>query len=64
VNEFIVVSLYRLSKIPLKFEIDARRFPDIASALSSAYELSMRSGISEDLGRNNTPEGSAEGEED
>jgi hypothetical protein len=64
VNEFIVVSLYRPSKIPLKFEIDARRFPDIASALSSAYELSMRSGISEDLGRNNTPEGSAEGEED
>ena len=63
-NNFIVLSLHRPSRIQLKFKIDARRFPDIASALSSAYKLSMLDGISEDLGRSNTPDGSAEEEAD
>ena len=58
VGVFIVLSLSKPSRIPLKFEINAYRFPDIASAMSSAYELSMQPGISEDLGRNNTPDGS------
>ena len=59
-----MLSLHRPFQILLKFEIEARRFPDIASALSSAYELSMLDGISEDLGRSNTPDGSAEEEAD
>ena len=62
VNSFIVVSLQRSSSIPLRFEIAAQNFLNIASALSSAYELSIKESISADLGRENTPEGSAEDE--
>jgi hypothetical protein len=60
VNNFIVLSIRRPSRVPLTFAIDAIRFPDISSALSSAYDISMKLGISEDLGRNNTPDGSAD----
>ena len=64
VNLFIVLSLRRPSKNPLKFVIDAIKYPDIASALSSAHQISTLEGISEDLGRCNTPDGSAENEAD
>ena len=60
VNVFIVFSIRRTSQIPLKFEIDAISFPDISSALSSACDLSMKPGVSANLGRNNTPDRSAE----
>lgn len=59
VKVFIVFSIRRPSEIPLKFEIDAISFPDISSALSSACDLSMKPGVSVNLGRNNTPDGSA-----
>lgn len=61
VNEFSVLSLRRLSKNPLKYEINTRRFPDISFALSSVHQISMLEGITEDLGRSNTPHGSDEG---
>jgi hypothetical protein len=60
-NVFIVFSIRRSSRFPLKFDIDATRFPDICTALSSAYDLCIKLGVSVELGRSNTPDGSVEG---